>query len=161
MLGNALRSILLLLCLTTFVPQAHAVAVDEPLSDPQLEARARAIHKELRCLVCQNQSIEDSNAPLARDLRILVRERIASGDSDEAAIRYIVDRYGDWVLLQPPVKIGTIILWAAPAVFLLLAVILVAMWYRRRNAPVLVSAAPLSSDEESRLKDLLQDRDRG
>ncbi len=149
---------LLLLCLAGLSTPAFSVAVDTPLDDPRQEARARAIHKQLRCLVCQNQSIEDSNASLARDLRILVRERIAAGDSDDAAIGYIVERYGDWVLLRPPIKAGTLVLWAAPAVFLILAIILIAVWYRRRNGPASKPVASLSAEEQVRLKDLL---DRG
>jgi len=134
--------------------------VDTPLDDPLLEARARAIHKQLRCLVCQNQSIEDSNAGLARDLRILVRDRISAGDSDAAAIGYIVERYGDWVLLQPPVKGRTVLLWLGPMLFLLLAVVLILRWYRRRSGvTATAAAAPLSVDEQARLKALLDDRE--
>ncbi|MDP7547845.1 MAG: cytochrome c-type biogenesis protein CcmH, partial [Alphaproteobacteria bacterium] len=110
MLMLVLRRLCLGLCLMGLVAPAWSVAVDPPLDDPVLEARARAIHKQLRCLVCQNQSIEDSNATLARDLRMLVRERITAGDSDEATIRFIVARYGDWVLLRPPMKVGTVLL---------------------------------------------------
>ncbi len=155
-----LRRLVLALCLMAPLAPAWSVAVDTPLDDPALEARARAIHKQLRCLVCQNQSIEDSNATLARDLRVLVRERITAGDSDDAAIRFIVDRYGDWVLLQPPVKGGTVLLWLGPLLFLLLAVISLVFWYRRRRgAPVVAANAPLSADEQARLKALLDDGD--
>jgi cytochrome c-type biogenesis protein CcmH len=147
--------------LAGLVAPAFAVAVDTPLEDPALEARARAIHKQLRCLVCQNQSIEDSNAGLARDLRILVRDRISAGDSDKAAISYIVERYGDWVLLQPPVKAGTVLLWLGPVLFLLLAMILILVWYRRRSSVSVTAsaAAPLSADEQARLKALLGDEE--
>ena len=151
---------LLLVCLIGLSMPALSVAVDTPLDDPRQEARARAIHKQLRCLVCQNQSIEDSNASLARDLRILVRERIAAGDSDAAALHYIVERYGDWVLLQPPVKVGTLILWLGPVGLLLFAIALIIVWYRRRANSSARTAAPLSVEEQSRLKALLGDGDR-
>ncbi len=153
-----LRRLFLILCLMGLVAPAWSIAVDTPLDDPALEARARAIHKQLRCLVCQNQSIEDSNAALARDLRMLVRERIVAGDSDDAAIRYIVDRYGDWVLLRPPVKGGTVLLWLGPALFLILPIILLVVWYRRRG-PDVTTTAPLSAEEQARLNALLGDED--
>jgi len=155
-----LRRLVFVLCIFGPIEPAWAVAVDTPLDDPLLEARARAIHKQLRCLVCQNQSIEDSNAGLARDLRILVRDRISAGDSDAAAIGYIVERYGDWVLLQPPVKGRTVLLWLGPMLFLLLAVVLILRWYRRRSGvTATAAAAPLSVDEQARLKALLDDRE--
>ena len=155
-----LRRLVFVLCIFGPIAPAWAVAVDTPLDDPVLEARARAIHKLLRCLVCQNQSIEDSNAGLARDLRILVRDRISAGDSDVAAIGYIVERYGDWVLLQPPVKGRTVLLWLGPILFLLLAVVLILLWYRRRSGvTATAAAAPLSVDEQARLKALLDDRE--
>jgi cytochrome c-type biogenesis protein CcmH len=98
---------------------AHAVGVDaDQLADPVLETKARTIMKDLRCLVCQNQSIEDSNADLARDLRALVRQRVAAGEDEAEVKAYLVQRYGDWVLLTPPVKPDTWILWAAPAFLL-------------------------------------------
>ncbi len=106
-------------CLVSF--EAQAVEPDEMLSDPKLEARARAISTNLRCLVCQNQSIDDSHADLAKDLRILVRERLTKGDTDEQAIGYIVDRYGEYVLLKPRMSAHTLILWFGPLVLLLLA----------------------------------------
>jgi cytochrome c-type biogenesis protein CcmH len=159
MLITVIRGLIIFLCLAGSITQVRAVAVDTPLEDPVLEARARAIHKKLRCLVCQNQSIEDSNAGLARDLRILVRDRISAGDSDEAAIGYIVERYGDWVLLQPPVKGGTIMLWLAPLFFLLLAAILIFVWYRRRSGPMAAESTPLNADERDRLNALLDDED--
>lgn len=157
---SCLRLLMFAILLLGYAAPAWSVAVDTPLADPDLEARARAIHKQLRCLVCQNQSIEDSNAALARDLRVLVRERVAAGDSDEAAIHYIVERYGDWVLLRPPVKGGTMLLWLSPALFLILALTLVVVWYRRRRGPSVMTAPPLSPDEQARLHDLLDDGDR-
>ena len=101
-------------------PPAAAVEPDEMLADPALEARARAISRELRCVVCQSQSIDDSNAPLAKDMRIIVRERLVAGDSDKEVFAFLVERYGDYVLLRPPVQNNTLLLWATPA-FLLLA----------------------------------------
>ena len=98
---------------------AFAVSPDEVLADPALEARARALSVQLRCLVCQNQSIDDSNAPLARDLRVLVRKRLEAKDSDEAVMNYIVARYGDFVLLKPPMKSSTLLLWLTPLLVLL------------------------------------------
>lgn len=131
---------------------ALAVAVDEkPLEDPVKEAQARALMKEIRCLVCQNQSIEDSNADLARDLRLIIRERIALGDSPDNVRAYLVDRYGDWVLLRPPVKTSTYFLWASPFLVILVVVFLIANRRRTGAAP-----APLSPDEEAELKALLE-----
>ena len=143
----------LLLALALISPSAPggAVAVDKPLNDPALEARARALHKRLRCLVCQNQSIEDSNADLARDLRQVVRERLAKGASDDQVLAYMVARYGDWVLLQPPVKPSTWLLWSGPALLLLIGATVVFL-RRRRSAG---AAAELSADERRRLDRLL------
>ena len=134
---------------------AQAQFVDPPLADAAQEARARALHKQLRCLVCQNQSIDDSNADLARDLRILVRQRIAAGDSDAQAIAFIVERYGDWVLLKPPFKTGTLVLWLGPAVLLLLGAGIVVRYLRRRRADGTPEPIPLTADERRRLEDLL------
>jgi cytochrome c-type biogenesis protein CcmH len=135
---------------------ASAVQPDEVLKDPQLEARARAISEGLRCLVCQNQSIDDSEAPLAKDLRLLVRERLKAGDSDRAIVDFIVARYGEFVLLRPRLEPHTLVLWfATPAVFLAaLAVMLIA--YRRRKLAS-ERLQPLSVNEERRLKHLLDE----
>ena len=143
----------LLLCLTAG-PLA-AVEPSEMLSDPALEARARAIGLELRCLVCQNQSIDDSDADLARDLRVLIRERLLEGDTDEGVIAYVVDRYGDYVLLRPPFKPKTYLLWLGPA--LLLAVAFLAAWafYRSQRAQRGQIADALSPSEEARARRLL------
>lgn len=138
---------------------ALAVAVDPPLEDPALEERARALHKQLRCLVCQNQSIEDSNAGLARDLRVLVRERVAAGDSDEAVLSFVVARYGDWVLLQPPLKGSTLLLWIAPIVLLLAALGGAFFWLRAQRAPAATPTAGLSDSERRRLDSLLKERE--
>jgi cytochrome c-type biogenesis protein CcmH len=132
---------------------AAAVQPDERLSDPALEARARAISAELRCLVCQNQSIDDSDADLARDLRVLVRERLTAGDSDQAVVDYVVDRYGEFVLLKPVFEGHTLALWlAGPAILVVGAVAAVVAWRRRRGGG---ETARLSEAEEARLKSLL------
>ena len=116
------------------------------LADPALEARAREVGGELRCLVCRNQSIDDSDAHLAHDLRVLVRERLTAGDSDHQVIAYVRARYGDFVLLRPPFETTTLLLWGGPALILLLGGIAVARFYRRRPG----SEAPLLSAEERR-----------
>ena len=135
---------------------ALAIGVGEALDDPVLEARARAMGKELRCLVCQNQSIDDSDADLARDLRRLVRERLVAGESDVEIKAYLVSRYGDFILLKPPFKAKTYALWLGPAVILLLAGGGAAL-YLRRQARRPETAAPLTADERRRLETLLDD----
>lgn len=127
-----------------------AQVIDTPLADPAAEARARDISRTLRCLVCQNQSIEDSNAPLAQDLRQIVRERVQAGDDDDAVRRFLVARYGDWVLLRPPFRGATLMLWVGPALILLAGGAVVALLYRRqrRQTP---APAPLSPEETARL----------
>jgi cytochrome c-type biogenesis protein CcmH len=141
---------------------AGAVEPDEVLEDQALEARARDISKGLRCLVCQNQSIDDSPAPLARDLRLLVRERLVAGDSDGEIIDFIVARYGDFVLLRPPMKPKTYGLWYGPAILFALGLIGVALYYaRRRRAGAAAELAPLSDEERRRLEELLEDRGEG
>ncbi len=132
---------------------AFAVKPDEVLADPALEARARAISRDLRCLVCQNQSIDDSDADLARDLRLLVRERLTAGDSDDQAIDYIVLRYGDYVLLDPPFMARTWALWLGPFAVLAVAAAGVAAHVRRQA--IRAEAAPLSAEEQRRVRDLL------
>ena len=138
---------------------AQAVEPNEMLKDPALEARAQTIGGELRCLVCQNQSIEDSGAPLAHDLRVLVRDRLKAGDSDEQVVAFIVARYGDFVLLDPPFKPATWALWLAPPAVLLLGVAGLAVWFRRRSRIAAVPP-PLSADEERRIAALI-DREAG
>lgn len=128
--------------------------VDPPLDDPILEARAQAIHKQIRCLVCQNQSIHDSNADLARDLRIIVRDRVAAGDSNDEAIQFLVSRYGDWVLLKPPFKASTIALWLGPLLILIFAAWAARGFFRGARAQV-AQGAPLTEDEQRRLVELL------
>jgi cytochrome c-type biogenesis protein CcmH len=144
----------LLLALTLLVGLAGtAFAVDpgEKLADPALEARARAIAAELRCLVCQNQSIDDSDAPLAKDLRVLLRERLGAGASDAEAKAYIVSRYGDFVLLRPPLKLQTLLLWGAPLIALVLGG--VAVW-RALAGRTATAVAPLSEAEKAKLRAL-------
>lgn len=148
MMGRAIMAAALLLIATA----AYAVEPSEMLKDPALEARARAISQELRCLVCQNQSIDDSNADLAHDLRVIVRERLAAGDSDQQVKDYLVARYGDFVLLDPPFRARTLILWLGPAALLALGAIVIAVVLRRRQSE---TPAPLSEDESRRLARLL------
>ena len=143
----------------SLAPPSFALAVDEPLPDPALEARARAIHKILRCLVCQNQSIEDSNADLARDLRHIVRERLLKGDSDAQATQYVVDRYGDWVLLRPPFKATTYALWIGPFALLAVAAAGIVVFLRRRL--VIAAPEPLDEKERERLRRVLEESEAG
>jgi cytochrome c-type biogenesis protein CcmH len=138
---------------------AFAVQPDEVLKDPAMEARAREISKELRCLVCQNQSIDDSNAPLARDLRVLVRERLVAGDDDTGVLSYITARYGDYVLLRPPFKASTYVLWIGPVIVLLLGGLGAALFLRGRNRAITAgdAEAPLTPEERKRLDKLLRE----
>ena len=133
---------------------AVAVQPDEILKDPALESRARALSRVLRCMVCQNQSIDDSDAPLARDLRILVRERLTSGDSDSQVVDFLVDRYGEFVLLKPRLAWHNAVLWLTPAVALVAGAIAMLVAIRRRRAAA-SGAVPLSSDEERRLAEVI------
>ncbi|MDZ5449977.1 cytochrome c-type biogenesis protein [Labrys sp. ZIDIC5] len=132
---------------------ALAVQPDEVLPDPALEARARALSAQLRCMVCQNESIDDSNASLAKDLRILVRERLKAGDSDVEVKDFLVARYGDFILLKPPLEWRTLALWSGPPALLLLGGIAIFLSTRRRQA---AAPAPLSSDEQARVDDILK-----
>jgi cytochrome c-type biogenesis protein CcmH len=142
--------------LVVWVGIAAAVQPDERLADPALEQRARDISAELRCLVCQNQSIDDSNAPLARDLRLLVRQRLTAGDTDAEVRDYLVDRYGDFVLLKPPFEASTLILWLTPLLVLLAGGL--AVLARGRRVP---PTEALSEDEETRLARILAGEDAG
>ena len=137
-----------------------AVEPDEILPDGALEARARAISSGLRCLVCQNQSIDDSNAPLARDLRLLVRERLKAGDSDAQVMRFVEDRYGEFVLLRPEFNAHTVLLWLAPLI-VLLGAIWIGLRALARRAPQTAGASSLTLDEEEKLRLLLtEDQER-
>jgi cytochrome c-type biogenesis protein CcmH len=153
------RLLVLVLAVGVWATPSYAVNPSEMLDDPALEARARELSKGLRCLVCQNQSIDDSDADLARDLRVLVRERLKAGDSDEEVIAYVVSRYGDFVLLNPPMKLKTYALWFGPALILLSGVGIIALFYRRRAAPDASNAAaePLSDAERKRLDAIMKD----
>jgi cytochrome c-type biogenesis protein CcmH len=142
----------LLLATIAGLSPAQAVRPDEMLADPVLEARARDISRDLRCLVCRNQSIDDSDADLAHDLRVLVRERVTAGDSNEQAIGFVRARYGDFVLLRPPFAIGTALLWGGPLLVLLLGGLAIARFYRRRDEP---GPPPLSPEERQRLSAML------
>ncbi|MGH6841598.1 MAG: cytochrome c-type biogenesis protein [Methylocella sp.] len=143
-----------LTCLLLLAPLvAKAVQPDEIMPDPRLEARARVLSAELRCMVCQNESIDESHADLARDLRLLVRERLQAGDSDDQIRAFLVRRYGDFILLKPPLKLETWLLWGAPLLFLLTGgwIILVA----RRRQKSLAPANNLSEAERAKLEDML------
>ncbi len=140
-----------------FALPVWAVEPRERLADPALEARARAIGVELRCLVCQNESIDESHAPLAHDIRVLVRERVAAGDSDAEATRAVVARYGDFVLLRPPVLPATWLLWFGPGVLLVGGLIGTAIWLRRRAPNPTTADAELSEAERQRLDRLLRE----
>jgi cytochrome c-type biogenesis protein CcmH len=154
-----LRSLLLMIALVASAP-AHAVQPDEVLSDPALEARARALSKELRCMVCQNQSIDDSDAPLARDLRLLVRERLQGGDSDRQVIDFLVARYGEFVLLKPPFTWHTALLWLGPPATLIGGMLVLFLIARRRSRYGLTDVTrpeggELTPAEEARLDQLM------
>lgn len=143
-----------LLCLTTLLLTVALLSLaraQDRLADPTAEARARDIGRELRCLVCQNQSIEDSEAELARDLRRIVREQVTRGASDDEVIRFVHDRYGDFVLLRPPVRLATLLLWATPALALLGGLFAIWRLRRRQAAP----AAELTEAERARLAERL------
>jgi cytochrome c-type biogenesis protein CcmH len=144
------RRLVLVFLVLSAMPPALAVQPDEMLKDPVLEARARALSRELRCLVCQNQSIDDSDAELAHDLRVLVRERLTAGDNDAQVINFLVARYGEFVLLKP--RVWHLVLWGTPVAVLLMGVIAMFVALRRRSA----STAPaLSADEERRLAEII------
>jgi cytochrome c-type biogenesis protein CcmH len=158
-----MRRLVFALLLALLLPfSAGAVQPDEMLADPALEARAREIGKELRCLVCQNESIDESNAELARDLRLLVRERIKQGESNDEVRAFVVQRYGDFVLLNPPVKPSTWILWYGPAGILLLGGVGVLLYLRGRRkaaAAMPAEAVPLDPEERKRLDALMAEGD--
>ncbi|HEV7326905.1 MAG TPA: cytochrome c-type biogenesis protein [Bosea sp. (in: a-proteobacteria)] len=146
---------LLLVGMLALSAPAFSFQPSEVLKDQALEQRARQISSGLRCLVCQNQSIDDSDAPLAKDLRILVRERLTAGDSDGAVIDFVVARYGDFVLLRPPMNARTIALWAAPFLIVLFGAVF--LWRRRNRAAAAAVGTTLTAEEQRRLDDLLRD----
>lgn len=149
-----MRFLYLILALS-FAAPAYAVQPEEILDDPALEARARDLSKELRCLVCRNESIDDSSASLAKDLRLLVRERLVAGDTDEETMDYIVDRYGEFVLLRPPLNAGNLALWLSGPVLLIIGGATAFVFMRRKPT---VAGAPggLSDEEARRLKELTE-----
>ncbi|ACS55367.1 cytochrome c-type biogenesis protein [Rhizobium leguminosarum] len=149
-----MRRLLLAFALLLMAAPAFAVNPDEVLADPALEARARTLSAELRCMVCQNQSIDDSNADLAKDLRLLVRERITDGDSDEAVLNYIVSRYGEFVLLKPRVSMKTVLLWGAPVLLVLAGGLSLLVFARKRAGKP--TGSKLTADEQARLSELLK-----
>jgi len=149
-----MKRLLFVLCL--LAAPAFAVQPDEILDDPALEERARDISAGLRCLVCRNESIDDSNADLARDLRLLVRERLLEGDSDREVVDYVVDRYGEYVLLKPQTGGSNLILWLAGPVMLLLGGGLAAFYLRRRATALAVDEAALTEEEQARLRDIMK-----
>ncbi|HVA13119.1 MAG TPA: cytochrome c-type biogenesis protein [Stellaceae bacterium] len=150
-----MTKILALLLLILLAPAALAVEPSERLADPVLEARARALSEQLRCLVCQNETIDESDAPLAHDLRVLLRQRIAAGDSDSQAVKFITDRYGDFVLLKPPVEPATYVLWFGPIAVLALAAGGALLYLHRRQ--VAAPAPPLSAAERRQLERLMKE----
>lgn len=146
----------ILVILTLLLPVgAFAVQPDEILDDPALEKRARAISQDLRCLVCQNENIDDSNASLARDLRLIVRERLVAGDTDDQVKDFIVERYGEFALLKPKIGGSNLALWASGPILLLIALVLGLSYIRKRSQVVENTVNPLSSDEEKRLAEIL------
>jgi cytochrome c-type biogenesis protein CcmH len=156
---QTVRLLLVFVSLALTVLTAFAVQPDEILSNPVLESRARALSKELRCMVCQNQSIDDSDAPLARDLRILVRERLQAGDSDRQVIDFLVARYGEFVLLKPRFTGHTLLLWAAPGAVVVIGIAAIVLALRRRRGADLATASdPLSDEEQARLTRLLKEK---
>ncbi|WP_024512464.1 cytochrome c-type biogenesis protein [Bradyrhizobium sp. ARR65] len=152
-----MRRLLAILCMFAAIglSAAHAVLPDEVMSDPAKEARARNLSRELRCMVCQNQSIDDSEAPLARDLRLLVRERIAAGDSDSQVIDFLVARYGEFVLLKPRFEPQTLLLWLVPPLVFLGGGLALWMNARRRPKAAPQPNASLTAEEEARLAALM------
>jgi cytochrome c-type biogenesis protein CcmH len=135
-----------------------AVQPDEMLPDPVLEARARALSRDLRCMVCQNESIDDSEAPLAHDLRVLVRERLKAGDTNQQVLDFLVARYGEFVLLKPPLSLHTVALWGLPPAALLIGGLIIVLDLRRRQKVTSATEEPLSSSEEARVAELLRDK---
>jgi cytochrome c-type biogenesis protein CcmH len=147
-------STLVLVLLASF--PLWAVEPSEMLANPALEARARALSQELRCMVCQNQSIDDSEAPLAHDLRVLVRERLKAGDSDAQILNFLVARYGEFVLLKPPLSWHTAALWGLPPAILLIGVAMIVVVIRRRKTVPPTEPNNLTAAEEARLSDLIR-----
>lgn len=153
-----MRGFLIWAMLMLVVLPVHAVEPRERLADPTLEARARTISGELRCLVCQNESIDESGADLAHDIRIFLRERLTAGDTNAQAIQSVVNRYGSFVLLKPPVEPATYVLWYGPPVLVLVGLGGTLLWLRRRQ-PFTADTVPLTPEETCRLDGLMQEHD--
>jgi cytochrome c-type biogenesis protein CcmH len=150
-----MRTLFAVLALLWLALPAFAVNPDEMLSDPTLEARARTISAGLRCLVCQNESIDDSDADLAHEIRVLVRERLKAGDTDDQVRQFLVDRYGEFVLLRPVIALHTLILWgAAPVILVVGGIALVVAARRRRRAVAMTGDAKLTQEEQKALDEL-------
>lgn len=158
MMRRALASALLCILMALAGP-GFAVLPDEVLPDPAQEARARALSAEIRCLVCQNQSIDDSDAALARDLRLLVREQIKEGKTDQGIREFLVERYGDFVLLKPPMRAGTWLLWYGPLIVFVIGVIGLIVFFRTRSGSGTAVAPTLSAEEQARVERMLDDWD--
>lgn len=153
------RLLLALLCVLALAQPAAAIFTEKPLPDPAQEARAQELMQELRCLVCQNQAISESHAPLAHDLRVLLRERIAAGDTNEEALDFMVQRYGDWVLLDPPLKPKTYVLWFGVPVIFLVGLVITFFYLRRRpEAASRARTEPLSEAERAEIERALGER---
>jgi cytochrome c-type biogenesis protein CcmH len=151
------RVFVIVLAVLLFAPTSSSAAVqpDEMLRNPTLEARARNLSQQLRCMVCQNESIDESDAPLAHDLRVLVRERLQAGDSDSQVLDFLVARYGEFVLLKPPLSWRTAVLWGLPPGLLLIGIALLVVAANRRRRRVPEAAATLTAAEQARLKKIL------
>jgi cytochrome c-type biogenesis protein CcmH len=150
-----MRALALIVLLAAIAGPALAVTPGEIMKDPALEARARHLSQELRCMVCQNQSIDDSDAPLAHDLRVLVRERLAKGDSDQQVLDFLVARYGDFVLLKPPLQFDTLLLWGLPPAALL-AGLAALIFMARRRQKVNLKVPGLTPEEQHKLTTLVE-----
>ena len=150
-----MKRLVLVLCL--LAGPLFAVQPDEMLDDPALEARARDISEGLRCVVCRNESIDDSNAELAGDLRVLVRERLLAGDTDEEVVAYIVDRYGEYVLLKPQAGGSNLVLWLAGPAMLLLGAAIGVVFVRRRSQAAPQAEAVLTDEEQARLREIMKE----
>jgi cytochrome c-type biogenesis protein CcmH len=152
------RLVLAFVFVLTTLPAAFAVQPDEVLSDPALEARARVLSSQMRCLVCQNQSIDDSDAPLAKDLRVLIRERLVQGETNAQVVDYLVSRYGEFVLLKPRFNSRTLLLWGGPFAILLLGSLVIFL-RSRKGSGLAVPEQALSADEQARLDDILKSKE--
>jgi cytochrome c-type biogenesis protein CcmH len=154
------RSLLAIMALVSLSVVARAVEPDEVLKDPAQEARAREITRELRCVVCQNQSVDDSDAPLAKDIRMIVRERIMAGETDAEVRAYVVKRYGQYVLLRPPFGVDTALIWVGPFALLAIGLGVAAIYLRRVRSAGDAQTGTLSPEEEQRVEALLKDTER-